>query len=595
MATTKIKIPEVLDFPNDSLSTANTGGTVIPAGGMGIDVDYLVIAGGGGGGRTGGGGGAGGYRNSFGSETSGGNSVSETTLNLNVSIPYSIIVGDGGAGGTGSSGSAPNGSNSVFHNIISIGGGGGGDVLGNGNTGGSGGGGGSNSASQTGGSGTTSQGSNGGNNNSSSPYSSGGGGGAGAAGDTAASTGGNGGDGLSSLITGIATFRAGGGGGGIQGHYGTTPGTGGTGGGGNGAYNAVGVDATINTGSGGGGGGYTPAGGQYNGGAGGSGIIILRVASTVTATFSAGVTSTLTQVGGGAWTSGDKIYTITATSSGSETVSFTDTANNFRPTSNLNTGEFRFNTTMGYVEYYNGSNWQQIADEYITGQPTTCLCNYPWLLSNPRSGVALYEFEDNGNDTCGNYSGTTETSMTYTTGKFNKAGVFNGTNSQITVPGNLPFARDFSISIWFNPATLVAASYSSGLLLMQRGYTSTIGGTGIGFYLYGTELRPWIGINGANWYQIFSAGTLAIDTWYHTVLTRTYNSQWQLFLNGTSLGTYNTQGTTADFSADPTFYFGGNVVDGSYFFDGKIDQVRMFTSALTSIQVTELYNEIACN
>ena len=204
-------------------------------------------------------------------------------------------------------------------------------------------------------------------------------------------------------------------------------------------------------------------------------------------------------------------------------------------------------------------------------------------------------------DRCGTYNGTpiaTAPLLTYGNGKYGKAAVFTkvsiSSGSYVTVPGNLPFAKDFSISIWFNPATLNAGSYESGLLLMQRGYTSTIGGTGIGFYLYGTELRPWIAVPGNAW-QMFAAGTLAIDTWYHTVLTRTYNSQWELFLNGTSLGTYNTQGTTTDFSVDHTFYFGGNAVDNQYFFDGKIDQVRMFTSALNSVEVTELYNEIACN
>lgn len=267
----------------------------------------------------------------------------------------------------------------------------------------------------------------------------------------------------------------------------------------------------------------------------------------------------------------------------------------YRPTTSLNAGEFRYNQQLGYVEYYDGSTWLQIADEYISGQPTSCICNYP------TRAVALYQFEDNTNDTCGNYDGTpnaTAPLLTYATGKYGKAAVFNrvsiSSGSYVTVPGNLPFAGDFSISIWFNPAALVPASYASGLLLMQRGYSSTIGGTGIAFYLYGTALRPWISTSGLS-YQLFSAGTVAIDTWYHTVLTRTYNSQWELFLNGTSLGTYNTQGTTADFSTDHTLYFGANGLDSYYFFDGMLDQVRLFSSALNSSQVTELYNEVVCN
>ena len=59
-----------------------------------VSVDFLVIAGGGGAGHdAGGGGGAGGYRNSYGTETSGGNSSSESTLILDgeFSIVGSIL------------------------------------------------------------------------------------------------------------------------------------------------------------------------------------------------------------------------------------------------------------------------------------------------------------------------------------------------------------------------------------------------------------------------------------------------------------------------------------------------------------------------
>jgi hypothetical protein len=52
------------------------------------------------------------------------------------------------------------------------------------------------------------------------------------------------------------------------------------------------------------------------GAAGGSGIVIIKIPSTNTATFSSGVTKSLTTSGG------YNIYTVTATSTGSETVVF---------------------------------------------------------------------------------------------------------------------------------------------------------------------------------------------------------------------------------------------------------------------------------
>jgi len=84
----------------------------------GVPISYLVVAGGGGGGRgwnAASGGGAGGYRNSYNNETSGRSSVCETPLLATVGTTYTITVGAGG-------GSLSNGSNSTFGPITSQGG-----------------------------------------------------------------------------------------------------------------------------------------------------------------------------------------------------------------------------------------------------------------------------------------------------------------------------------------------------------------------------------------------------------------------------------------------------------------------------------------
>jgi len=591
MATTKIKTPKLLDLPNDSISIINTSGTVIPAGitAPSITVDYLVIAGGGAGGHVGGGGGAGGYLNSYGGEASGGNSTTLVALNLSLNTTYTVIVGAGGATGT-SSGNADDGNDSKFgivgSEIIAIGGGGGAKSSSNANPGGgSGGGGGSNTNSQTGAAGTTNQGSAGGDNYTLWPYTAGGGGGAGGAGNNGSGTGGNGGAGLSSSITGIATIRAGGGGGCAQ--QSQPGGTGGTGGGGNGTGDSTqGGAGTVNTGSGGGGGGYVGTGGD--GGAGGSGIIILRVSSTTTATFTAGVTSALTQVGGGTWTSGDKVYTITATSSGSETVSFTSSSlSPIRPTTNLNTGEFRFNTATGYVEYYDGTNWYQIADEHITGQPTSCLCNYP-----NNTNIALYTFQDNTDDTCGTYNGTASNLNPYTaSGKYRKAAVFNGTNSLIEAsdPNANGGARSFSA--WIKTTSTAFQG------IITNGGTSHA--SGLNMFVYNDKLYSTSG-NGTSGENYGPTSSASINTgeWVHCVLTLSgtaSGSTIKAYVNGDLDGTHTTTITITDTYDD--FRIGGRYLNGSNvaYFNGEIDQVRIFNSALTQIQVTELYNEIACN
>jgi len=243
-------------------------------------VDFLVIAGGGGGGagenlsgyRAGGGGGAGGYRASYNSETSGGGGSSETALSLNPSTTYTITVGAGGAGAASPQNNGSTGVNSSISGagittITSAGGGYGGRESTAGGNGGSGGGGGSDPSGTSGGSGTANQGFDGG---SSVNDSSNAGGGAGEAGNTDGS--GEGGDGVASTITGSSVTRAGGGAGGSY-----SGASGGDGGGGDSAgYNVSGTAGTANTGGGGAGAGQN-INGSPTGGAGGSGVVILRM------------------------------------------------------------------------------------------------------------------------------------------------------------------------------------------------------------------------------------------------------------------------------------------------------------------------------
>ena len=245
-----------------------------------IAVDFLVI--GGGAGSAYGGGGAGGYRNSFSTETSGGNSSSQTPLAVWSGTVYTITVGAGGAAGVGNAvNTGAQGANSTITGadittITSTGGGYGGGyntsayaVPG---TGGSGGGGGP-SGNPPGAAGTAGEGfAGGGGIDGGGIHRAGGGGGAsevGVTGTVGAAP--DGGDGLSSSITGSAVTRAGGGGGGA---LNTTAGAAGSGGGGAGTT-AGGTAGTANTG--GGAGGCNHVG--FPGEAGGSGVVILRMAT----------------------------------------------------------------------------------------------------------------------------------------------------------------------------------------------------------------------------------------------------------------------------------------------------------------------------
>ena len=249
------------------------------------EAEYLVVAGGGSGGTgDGAGAGAGGSQTNFGG----------TAIGLFPGTTYTVTVGAGASGVAGSPKTRGlSGSNSVLSgsditDITSIGGGGGGTSSNNpdrnGLDGGSGGGGGNGGGS--GGDGTSGQGNDGGDN-------AGGGGGAGAAGGGSPGPGGNG---LANSITGSSVTKAGGGG--------SVGAPGGTGGGTAGVTNpGASSSAPANTGGGSGGSNDNP------GGAGGSGVVILRVAD---ADYSGTVSGSPTVATG---VSGDTVITFTGSGS----------------------------------------------------------------------------------------------------------------------------------------------------------------------------------------------------------------------------------------------------------------------------------------
>jgi hypothetical protein len=344
-----------------------------------LSVSYLAVAGGGAGGRDnyasglGGGGGAGG--------------MTTGTFTATQGTTYTINVGAGGTaictGGAGPNGTPSSISGSGLSTITAIGGGGGGG--GTPIAVGSGGSGGGQTINTSVGAGTPGQGNPGGTFQN---YGGGGGGGAGAAGTPASpypgrpyGQAGPGGIGSQSSISGTATYYAGGGGGAVyntdQGGsgIGTTGGTGGGGGGGIYYYQVPGarhgINGTANTG-GGGGGGANGDGGQFRlSGAGGPGVVVLSYAGpssfTTTLTdntvFTTGTNTWVYKSVIGRWlSSGEQtqVYTVSPTllqdqpTSSTGYFDFPEGTTAERPANPI-VGFIRFNTDIGYLEFYSSA------------------------------------------------------------------------------------------------------------------------------------------------------------------------------------------------------------------------------------------------
>ena len=524
-----------------------------------ITCDILVVGGGGGGGIGGGGGGAG--------------AVLYTT-NFNLSSgTYSIVVGSGGAGSTGTSTNGTNGNNSSITingtTYIALGGGGGGtrndpaSYTGRGgNNGGSGGGGSHSDNSITtniGGSSTkntyaswTSLGNAGGDGKDgyANGYGSGGGGGAGSIGTIAgANSGGNGGSGVNlSSIFGNAVGQSGWfGGGGGGGSYSGTSGQVGYGNGGNGLLggggNAYAGNGIAYTGGGGGGGDFN----TLISGSGGSGVVIIRY-----------------------------LYSSATITSNSNSLVFSSNSIvkfNYSNDTNFNIGTYNINFSTGSIN---------INSNFINDK------SYPILKDinkNNINPIAWYKFDDTtnlGKDDTNTYNLINNNSVFYNSTNFIKGTGccnFNGTNKSLTNSSAFNLnSKDFSISCWLY--TTLNNSYNFFLCIGSSTATRT---------------RVLLGYFNNNTY-IFSFSsddlyspvyTEDLNKWVHICATyKTGTRIRKIYRNGIEVAS----GTSGGETNSTTSFFLGKIHDDTAFYNGNIDDFRIYDRELTSSQVQELYN-----
>ena len=201
------------------------------------------------------------------------------------------------------------------------------------------------------------------------------------------------------------------------------------------------------------------------------------------------------------------------------------------------------------------------------------------------NGVALYQLNGNANDVSGNYNGTA-TNVTYGTGVFGQAGVFNGISSYVNIDAiNLPL-NDFTVSAWAN--TNNASPYGMIVSTLKNGQGQMY------FTFYQNQLVYADLYSSGSQTLSSPSGSIQNNIWYHCVITKSSTSGIKLYLDG-SLVDSNASTTNLKTNSN-----GGNRI-GQYFsptpldyFNGSIDQVRIFNTALDPLEVEALYTEELC-
>lgn len=233
------------------------------------------------------------------------------------------------------------------------------------------------------------------------------------------------------------------------------------------------------------------------------------------------------------------------------------------------------------------SEWSEIRN-FTTELPTEGL-------------IAWYPFNGNANDNSlkGN-NGVINGGVTLTSDRYNKlnsAYLFDGTSGYIEVPTlNNQAYKPISYSAW-----VIIGSYfplSPGIkfrsILGRQEQSNTTCGM-VGFYAdqnvdgggYDNTFLYWMGATSTPDVP-YSKTKPTLNSWVHVVFTQDENGNFNFYMNGILTNSGN---LTNSQNSNISFRIGAGIGANSFFWNNKIDDVRIYNRVLSSEEIIALNNE----
>ena len=233
----------------------------------------------------------------------------------------------------------------------------------------------------------------------------------------------------------------------------------------------------------------------------------------------------------------------------------------------------------------------------IAGFTTIMTAQVPSYV--PTDGlVGYWPFNGNANDVSTNANNGTNNGATIAADRFgnaNSAYSFDGVSNKINFPNTFIFnsTQNGTISLWFNVKEILGV-YST--LIFSR---STLGeASRYNFYLQpstsGSPFRLAIDYREQNITQHVLNETpfdyFIHNQWYNITIRRN-SATYDLFINGNY---YNTVQDKAPNLPNSIGWIVGNNPNGQLYFKGKIDDIGIWNRALTTDEISNLYNANIC-
>lgn len=262
-------------------------------------------------------------------------------------------------------------------------------------------------------------------------------------------------------------------------------------------------------------------------------------------------------------------------------------------------------STSGTSNYFNGKvddlrlysralNANEVAALFKWTPSTTSYAVKPnivgrWKLDDGYADTA----QDSGSSNLdGNLAGGTSCPAagacpTWTSGKIDKALDFDGSDDYVEVSDNavLDITGDFTLTAWIYPDTLGA----SRAIVSKRDTSSNNGGYSITLGANG-EVYCQTNSGAANTNSYTANSVIAVSNWYHVAVVRS-GTTCDVYINGANkTGTYGTHTTLAANNSALRF---GRSPSSTEPFDGKIDEVQVYSTALSPVEVATVYNGLS--
>lgn len=215
--------------------------------------------------------------------------------------------------------------------------------------------------------------------------------------------------------------------------------------------------------------------------------------------------------------------------------------------------------------------------------------NQDWAFDDVTPGItagglrAAYKLDGSARDSAGaQHHGTVSGGVTYTTGRVDaQAASFNGTNANIRVPATVD--RNFTLACWVKTtATAGTGQWYNGMGLVD----AEVAGVAADFGLSMLGSRAAFGIGAAD---LTIQSTVAINNgaWHHLAATYDSTGAMKLYVDGVLRGSGT--GPSAARTAPAAFNI-GSIGGVTGFFNGSVDEVRIYDKLLSTAEIARLAN-----